>query len=203
MPDAVNVNKHTKEIKRKKRLNAKKLDREEEHINREEILEAGSDNRLKGIKEIQREQKEVQQEKDKKDADILSHLENQKKFHDSYKKTLAASLGEILEMLDWIPHWEAYCMATNGSPISIKGKPFSTKDGILLIVTTPDGRVFHQGILTTGEPILDYSALYTMAAQVENQMDQERGLLLSKEKEDKEEAIDKVLDQYGKPIRAD
>ena len=203
MNDPVKVNKFTKEIKKKKRLNAVKLDREEEHLNREEIILAGSDNRKEGIKEVQREQKQLKEEKDKQDADFLTTLEGQKRYRDGYNATLAQALGHLLESLDWIKGWDAYCMATNGNTISIKGKPFSTKNGILLIVVTPDGRVFHQGISTTGEPILDYSAIYTVAAQTENQMDNERGLLLTKEKEDKENAVDKILDQYGKPVRAD
>ena len=196
----IKVNKFTKEIKNRKRLNAVKLDREEEHINREEILEAGQDNRSKGIKEVQREQKEAKQIKDKHDADILTNLQGKRRYRDGYDKALAQALGGLLEMLDWIKGWQAYCMATNGSPITIKGKPFSTQNGVLLIVVTPDNRVFHQGIKTTGEPLLDYSALYTIAAQTENQMDKERGLLLTGEKEDKEKNADKILDQYGNTI---
>lgn len=199
MNDPIKVNKFTKEIKKKRRLNAAKLDREEEHINREEILLSGSDSRKEGIKEIQREQKEAKEQKDKQDADFLTALEAKKRWHDSYKNTLATALGALLEGLDWIKGWQAYCMATSGSPITIKGKPFATKDGVLLIVITPDNRVFHQGIITTGEPLLDYSALYTIAAQVENQMDNERGSLLTGE----EEKADTILNQYGKPTKAD
>lgn len=205
MSDTIKVNKYTREIKKKRRLNADRLDRDEEHLNREEILIAGGENRKEAIKEIQREQVEEKKIKDKVDGDLLSALEEKKRFQDGYKKMLAQALGTILESLDWIIGWQAYCMATNGSPITIKGKGFTTKDGVLLIVVTPDGRVFHQGILTTGEPILDYSALYTMAAQVENQMDQERGILLSKEKEEQDRIKEgQILDHHGQPInRAD
>lgn len=203
MPDAINVNKHTKEIKKKQRVNAVKLDREEEMQNRDEILVAGGENRTKAIKEIQREQAEAKKEKDRKDADFLTELQQKKRFHDGYKRTLASALSDLLQHLDWIENWQAYVMATDGSPITIKGKPFSTKDGILLIIITPDNRVFHQGILCTGEPLLDYSALYTMAAQAENQMDNERGLLLTGEKDQQEEITDTILEQHGKPIKAD
>jgi hypothetical protein len=201
MSDLIKVNKFTKEIKKKKRLNAVKLDREEEHLNREKILAEGQDNREKGIKAVQAAQKELKQEKDKFDADYLTDLESKKRWHDSYKKTLASALGKLLESLDWIVGWQAYCLATSGNTITIKGKPFATKDGILLIVTTPDGRVLHQGILSTGDPLMDYSALYTIAAQVENTMDQERHVLLDRKPE--EVKTDTILDQYGKPIKAD
>lgn len=196
----IQVNKHTKELKKKRRLNADKLDRNEEEKNRFDILETGQDDPHKGAKAIIAEQKELKKEKDKHDADRLTDLEAKKRHHEGYKASLAQSLSDLLENLDWVPGWQAYCLATNGGPITIKGLGFSTKDGILLIVTTPDGRVFHQGILTTGEPMLDYSALYTMAAQVENQMDQERGLLLNKDETVKE---DTILDQYGKSTKAD
>lgn len=201
MPDAIKVNKYTKEIKKKRRLNAKKLEVEEELLNRHNILEAGQDDPHKGAQAVIAEQKAEKKEKDKKDADFLTDLESKKKFHESYKQSLASALANLLEGLDWLPGWQAYCMATSGSPITIKGKGFSTKDGVLLIVTAPNDKVFHQGILVTGEPVLDYSALYTMAAQAENQMDQERGLLLDNQPEPPGEAT--ILNQYGTPIKAD
>lgn len=202
MADQVSkVNKFTEEIKKKKRLNADRLGREENHQAIDEIMEAGQDNRKKGIAAVQKEEAEKKRIKDKIDADALTEIESKKQFHESYKKSLAAALGRMLESLDWIIGWDAYCLATDKSGIMIKGRAFSTKDGVLLVVLTPDGRVFHQGIMTTGDPVIDYSALYTMAAQVENTMDHERKLLLSDEPEnpDASENPGVILDQYGKP----
>jgi len=194
MADAINVNKNTQEIRKKRRLNAKRLDREEELQNRSEILAEGDDNREKGIKAVQEHKKEEQRAKDKQDADFLTDLESKKRQYVGYKKTLASALGKLLESLDWIKGWQAYCMATGGEPITIKGQAFNSKDGVLLVVTTPKGEVYHQGILTTGDPLLDYSALYTLAAQVENTMDRHRNLLLD------EQQREMIVDSYGKPI---
>lgn len=193
--EVARVNKDTLEIKKKQRLNAVKLDKEEEFKNRFDILEAGQEDHKKGVKAVIQQQKEEKEAKDKKDADTLTELQKKVRWHESYKKTLANALSELLQHLDWIKGWTAYCLATDGSTISIKGKPFATKDGVLLLVMTPQGDVFHQGILTTEEPLLDYSALYTMAAQLENQMDRARGLLLSSKKEE-----GAILDATGQPV---
>lgn len=193
--EVARVNKFTSEIKKKQRKNAVKLDREEEFKNRYDILEAGQDNAKLGAKAVISQQAEQKKEKDAKDADALTELEKKKRWHESYKKTLANSLAELLQNLDWIKGWQAYCLATDGSPITIKGKHFATRDGVLLLVLTPQGNVYHQGILTTKEPLLDYSALYTIAAQLENQMDQARGVLL----QDKQEE-GSIVDTNGQQI---
>lgn len=154
------------------------VEKKEERINREEILAAGQKDEKKGMAEVKRQTELEIKEKRKETEDIINKLDMKSHWVDSYKRELAKGLSQLLMNLDWIRGWTADVVVTDGSPINIKGKPFYTKKGILLVVCTPNGRVFHQGMLVTQEPPIDYSGIYTLALQVENTMDKERGLLL-------------------------
>jgi len=145
----------------------------------DDVMAAGQENRTKAIKEIERiETREMADEKKKHD-EVLNALDMKKRFYKSYKLELAKALRDILSQMDWVRGWTADVIATDGSPISIKGKGFQTKEGILLVICTPDGRVMHQGMKITGEPPLDYAGLYNVALATENTMDKERGLLIT------------------------
>lgn len=174
----------------KKRKEVAVLDAEKQT---EEVMAAGQDDLHQAIKEIEKQVQQEQKEEKQKEDDILNKLDMKRKYASSYRDQLAQSLAEMLMNLDWVRGWTADCVVTSGQPISIKGKPFQTQKGILLVVCTPDGRVFHQGMKVTGEPLLDYAGLYTLALQVENTMDKERGLLLS-------EKTPGILDKDGKPL---
>ncbi len=174
----------------------KMVDEEENQKQIAEILEAGGENAAKAAKAITKQEKEKHAVEQKKEEEILNALDMKKRFYESYKSSLASALSELLQELDWIKGWRAEVIVTDGSPISIKGKGFKTKDGVLLVVITPDGRVLHQGITITQQPPLDYAAIVTIAMQVENTIDKERGLLL--DGSDKKE--DTIINQYGKPI---
>lgn len=160
------------------KLRREKLEEAEEIVNKAEILEAGQENEVKGMAEVKRQVDEERRVEQKKKDDILNKLDMKASFESAYKRELAQGLSQLLINLDWIKGWTADVVVTDGSPIQIKGKPFMTKNGILLVVCTPDNRVFHQGMLITHEPPIDYSGIYTLAIQVENTMDKERGLLL-------------------------
>ena len=67
---------------------------------------------------------------------------------------------------------------TNGTPIRIRGKSFSTQNGILVVLLSAGGEVFHQGVLTCFDPVVDYNAMMTLAVMVENQLDRARKQLL-------------------------
>jgi hypothetical protein len=162
----------------------------------DEVFRAGQPNLKAAIKEIEKIENEGQKEATKARDEKLNQLDSKKRFHDSYKVELAKNLSEMLSMLDWVRGWTADVVVTNGSGINIKGRPFQTKDGILLVICTPDGRVMHQGMLCTGEPALDYAGLYNIAYQTENQMDKERGLLLDYSNGD----ASVIVDAHGRPI---
>lgn len=144
----------------------------------QEVLETGQEDEKKGKKVVGQVEQISQEDKKEQTDDTLSKLSMCKSFGSSYKETLAAALYDYLKILDWPFGWTADIVITDGSPIKIKGKPFVTKNGILLVVCTPDRRVFHQGMLTTQDPVLDYSAMMTLAIQTENQLDKEQKLLL-------------------------
>jgi len=162
----------------------------------DDVIKAGQENRKKAIKEIDRIEKREQETAKKAQDDVLNALDMKKRRYTSYKTELAKALRDILSQLDWVRGWTADVVVTNGSVISIKGKPFQTKDGLLLVVCTPDGRVMHQGMLVTGEPPLDYAGIYNLALQTENTMDKERGLLLTSHNGD----ANVILDKDGRPI---
>ena len=160
------------------KLRREKLEEAEEIVNKAEIMEAGQENQKKGMKEVKRQVDEERKVEQKQKDDLLNKLDMKSRFQSSYKRELAQGLQTLLVNLDWIKGWTADVMITDGSPITIKGKHFYTKNGILVVVCTPDGRVMHQGMLITQNPPIDYAGVYTLALQVENTMDKERGLLL-------------------------
>lgn len=175
----------------------KRLHQEQEAKETDEVLRAGQPNRKTAIKEIAKIVGEEKKEKKKQVDEALNKLDMAKRSQESYKSQLAKTLAELLQMLDWIRGWSADVVVTDGRGINIKGRPFATKDGILLIVCTPDGRVMHQGMLCTGEPALDYAGLYNLALQTENTMDKERGLLLTSSQSNGDSGIVGV---DGRPI---
>lgn len=160
-----------------KKLRNEKLEQAERDT--DDVLKAGQDDRKQAIKEIEKIEVRDQKEAQKKKDEVLNALDSKKRFYQSYKVQLAQTLSEILGLLDWVRGWQADVVVTDGGGITIKGKQFQSKDGILMIVYKPDGAVLHQGMLVTQEPSLDYAKLYDLAMKTENEMDKARGLLLT------------------------
>lgn len=179
------------------KLRRDEVDKEEERQNREEILAAGQEDVKKGMAEVKRQTDEENKQKEATAERFIEELDSKRQFDESYRGTMARALAQILGTLDWIKGWTADVVATNGSPITIKGQSFTTRKGILLVVCAPNGRVFHKGMLMTKEPALDYAGLYQLALQMENTLDKERGLLLDGSQKPKEPAL---VDQYGRAI---
>ena len=171
------------------------LEREEKET--QEVLLAGQEDSQKAKPHVEAQIKETLEIHNKEADEIKNKLETHKRSMSGYLAELAQGLHDILLSLDWVRGWTADVVVTkkNGA-IQIKGKPFATQEGILLVVTTPDGRVLHQGMNATREPTLDYAGIYTLALQVENTMDKERGLLL----DGHESNGDGILDAHGRPI---
>jgi len=168
----------------------------------QDVLAAGQEDAAQAAKEIDRIEKRDNADRQKKADDALNALDMKKKFHASYKRELAKNLSDMLVMLDWVRGWSAEVVVTNGSPIRIFGKPYETKDGILLVVKTAKGNVMHKGMLVTGEPALDYAGLYNITLQVENTMDKARGLLLAEAPTNADGDASGILDANGRSIRA-
>ena len=160
----------------------------------EEVKETGHDNPKRGAKAVKEVETKAIKEREAKKNEYLTKLDSKKRFRNSYDRMLAQTVVDSLQMLDWIHGWRADVVVTDGSPITLKSQTgkvqhHSTKPGILLIVTTPNGRVMHQGIMVCGDPVLDYAAMQTLAIITENQMDKERGLLLDSEGDSNEQEI--------------
>lgn len=163
------------------KLEETKVRKLEEDQETKEILETGQKSKKKGEKAVKQLETIRFESQKRQDDEVLNKLSSRKKRFGSYKQELAKALVTYLTPLDWLPGWTADVVLTDGSAIKIKGRPFQTKEGILLVVCAPDGRVFHQGILVTKNPVMDYQAVLTLSIQTENQMDHERKSLLSSE----------------------
>lgn len=148
----------------------------------EEVMQTGGDDAVEAAKAVRHYEGERQRTEKERTDDILNQLdaERNRRFG-AYKTLLAKALVDYLQMLDWIKGWRAHVLMTDGAPIRILGKSFETQDGILLVVMTPDGRVFHQGIRLSRDPVVDYMAIQTMTVATENQLDHEKGLLLDRQ----------------------
>jgi len=111
-------------------------------------------------------------------------LEYRKGQRFTYRRKLAEYGQAGLDKIDWPQGWESFCLPTDGSSLTIKGRNFKTQEGILFIVQSPMGQVFCRGILSTMNPEYDLKAVHVMVEQAENTLDSERGLLLSDKKRD-------------------
>ena len=164
-----------------------KLEREQAELQEsreviEEVLQTGDDDAKKGAEAVRHYEGVREKARRTQEDNLLSDLEEQRnRRFGSYKTLLAKTLVGYLQMLDWIKGWKAHVLMTDGSPLTIYGKTFETQDGILLVVATRDGRVFHQGILLSCDPVVDYMAIQTLAVATENQIDHEKGLLLDRQ----------------------
>lgn len=143
-----------------------------------EVLQTGQDNKKQGDKVVAQVEGINQEVKKKKDDESLNKLDLRKHGSFSYKESLAESLYGFLKMLEYPRGFEAHVVMTNGNAIKIRGKNFATRDGILVILFSSLGDVFHQGMLTCYDPVVDYNAMMTMAVMVENQLDRARKQLL-------------------------
>lgn len=175
---SIQVDKNTIKKEKYSRMTSSQMrEAQEKEADKEtaEVLETGQDNEELGKKVVAEIESENEAAKQKKEDDFKTMMQSLKGRPASYKDTMASVLVDFLKILDWPHRWTADVVLTDGSPISIKGKGFSTQDGILLIITTPDGRVFHQGVRSSYDPVVDYMAMQTLAVQTENQLDKERG----------------------------
>lgn len=178
-----------------KKLRNEKLEKAEKDTL--DVLAAGQEDSKKAAKAIAEIEGRDMKDEAKERDELLSKLDMKKRFHESYKAELAKTLSEMLMMLDWVRGWSADVVATKPGSITIKGKPFTTQDGILLVVVTARGNVMHQGMLVTGEPTLDYAGLYNLCLQTENTMDKARGLLMTSGNNDDTSGI---VDSHGRSI---
>ena len=125
------------------------------------------------VDNLKEEEKVEQQVKDAT-ADIL-----QGKHQVTYHSRLADYGQTGLNELDWPPGWEYYCLATFGRDITIYGKSFATRVGILFIVKDTKANVYTRGVLTTMDPVVDMKNVDTLVVQAENTIDSAKGILLS------------------------
>jgi hypothetical protein len=176
----------------------RRLHIEKENRETQEIMAAGQEDSKKAAVEVAKIEEKTQQEAKVQRDLAMNKLDMFSKNSASYKGQMAKTLADLLMMLDWPRGWTADVVVTDGRSITIKGHPFSTKEGILLIVCTPRGNVFHQGMLSTGEPALDYAGCYSLALQAENTIDKARGLLLEDTGHDGDEGG--IVDSHGRKL---
>ena len=161
---------------------SEELEREADEMT-EVVVQTGQENEKLGRKVVEQVEKQEAQDRVAKNQDFINSLDAKQRFYGSYARTLASGLVNILQSLDWIRNWTCDVLITDGRVITIKSltgvsRQFATQNGILMVIRTPDGRVFNSAFKITQEPPLDYAAVYELSMRAENTMDKERGLLL-------------------------
>lgn len=98
----------------------------------------------------------------------------------SYRERLAV-VGELkLKSIEFVKGWEYFCISTTGdSKITVFGKSFATKPGIVVILKDPSGQVYIKAMGVTYDPEVDHGALVTLVVQAENTYDKVRGYSLT------------------------
>ena len=128
----------------------------------------------KFVHDIRQDEKAKSQ---KKEDNEKTHLEG--KGISTYLLALAEFGQERLNNLELGAGWQANCIPTNGGRIGIYGRGFETKEGIIVVVRAPSGKVFIRGVRVTTSPEIDMGALKTLVEQAENTADGEKGLLIT------------------------
>jgi len=153
-----------------------KIEAMESQLENEELWASGQDDKKKGKKAAEDYAKLEEAKRKRAEQEVLNSLESKKRFASSYKENMAIALQELLVNCDWLPGWGAEVVITNGRPITLMGEARATQDGLLLVVQSPT-HMYHQGIRTSNDPVLDYSAMLRLAEMTENQLDLARGSL--------------------------
>jgi hypothetical protein len=110
--------------------------------------------------------------------EMLNFLGETKSFAD-YRDRLAAVGLTKLASIEFSKGWEYVCLSTDGKhPITIGGKSFETKAGILVVLKAPDGTYFARAMGVTYDPTIDFVAITTLVLQAENSYDHKRKIIL-------------------------
>lgn len=130
-----------------------------------------------GRKFVEDVEKEKQKTRKRNQDSAKSYIEGRPIL--TYLNRLATYAQAGLETIDWPGGWERSAIATTTSGISIYGRFYASKEGVLIVVKSPKGEVFVRGIRTTGDPDMDINALDILILQAENTLDSSKGILLS------------------------
>jgi len=109
------------------------------------------------------------------EQNIASDLETKKKSKVAYRERLV-SFGNTL-FTDFEENWEVQFIPTGNSTVRIYGKQFQGKEGVVLILKSPTGKVFIRAVSTSYDPPTDIAAVKTLSVQAENTVDSVKGLL--------------------------
>lgn len=127
--------------------------------------------------------KEEERIKKEKGNRVKNYLESRKAQVFGYRDRLADyAFHEILKQL-FPASWEYYCIPTDGSPLNVYGKTFSTRDGIVYILKSPDSKIYIRAVGITYDPEVDFFNVGIMITQIENTIDSWKGILLSDNKD--------------------
>lgn len=124
------------------------------------------------IDEIEEGRKKEQDAEDQ----VKTYLQGKGAF--SYRKTLANHALNKIHNLDLGDKWEYDVIPTSGEDITVYGKRFKTKPGVVAILKA-DRNVYIRAILTSYDPDYDFNAMNLLVTQFENTIDSIKGLLLS------------------------
>ena len=132
-----------------------------------------------GWKFVQQTEKAKEKKEQTEEAEVLTDLERKKSLRFSYIRELAGFLQAGVDKIDWDGGWEVTAIPTWGRSIRIYGQGIETKEGVVLVAKSPDGRVFLKAWGVCFDPIQDRQNMVMLAEQAENTLDNEKGLLLT------------------------
>jgi hypothetical protein len=155
-----------------------KLTKKESYEQIEEVLTTGQENVRKGRKWTEEVTKETEATEAREISNRLELATKKRQFNDlGYLMSLREACIEYIDTIDYkeYPGWRLKLFITTGQPIAINKKAFSTKRGLLAILTSPEGNYFAKGITACFDPIIDVKAARLLGVVIEDSLDHYTG----------------------------
>jgi len=113
--------------------------------------------------------------------DILTAFQAKRQFNSYYNMMLAEYGQRLLRRINWPQGWKFDCIHTMEKQlIRIYGRQYKGERGVLVILKSPESKVFIRGIKSVYMEMMDIHAIEVLAEQAENTLDQWKGILLDK-----------------------
>ena len=109
---------------------------------------------------------------------VATYLESEKTRKYTYSKSLADYGNMVLANGDVDEAYEWDFIPTDGSDIHIYGKRFKSQEGVVCVLKSPNGKVYVRAIRTSYDSPVDTGAIKTICDQLDNTIDEEKGLLI-------------------------
>lgn len=155
--------------------------RSREQEDEEHLRQVDTEEGPEFIRQIEDEKKKVN---DLNLQNISSVLNSKRRSPIGYRATLRNYGNGMIIDSELDKGWGAYFVETNGGKtISVGGRTFDTKEGLVMILKAPNNKSFARAIQVIYDPAFDVNAVHVLLEQLDNTIDSEKGLLLDKKKD--------------------